>query len=204
MIDLYTAATGNGRRPAVMLEECGLPYKLHKIDLAKGEQKKPDFLTLNPAGAIPVIVDRDGPGGQKLVISQSAAILLYLAEKTGKFLPRDAAKRALTYQWLMHVMADQPATSATLFPIANLPDKPASAIALLEDKLVAYFRLADRRLGEAEYLAGELTIADLALYPLVDRRREIIAKASRLTHLERWMAALAARSGVSHGMKAAG
>lgn len=124
-----------------------------------------------------------------------------MAEKAGKFLPRDAAKRALTYQWLMHVMADQQATSAALFPIANLPDKPRSAIAYLENRLAEYFRVVDRRLGEAEYLAGDLTIADLALYPLVDRRREIIAKAGGLAHLERWMGALAARPGVSRAMK---
>lgn len=204
MIDLYTAGTGNGRRPALMLEECGLAYNVHKIDLAAGEQKQPAFLALNPVGAIPVIVDHDGPGGQKLVLAQSAAILLYLAEKTGKFLPRDAGKRALAYQWLLHAMSDQQATSGILFPIEMLPDKPASAIALLEKRLIDYFRLTDRRLGEAEYLAGELTIADLALYPLVDRRRPLIDKAGGLDNLSRWAAAMAARPAVQRAMKVPG
>lgn len=204
MIDLFTAGTGNGRRAAVMLEECGLPYKAHKIDLAKGEQKQPAFLALNPLGTIPVIVDADGSGDQKLVLSQSAAILLYLAEKTGKFLSRDPAKRALTHQWLMHVMSDQQAISGALFPIASLRDQPVSAITYLEDRLRENFRLVDRRLGEAEHLAGELSIADFALYPLIDRRRETVAKAGSLNNLRRWMAAMAARPGVARGMQVPG
>src|SRR5438067_13336755 len=106
MIDLFTSATGNGRRAAVMLEECGLPYKAHKIDLTKGDNKQPQFLKMNPAGAIPVIVDHEGPGGKSIIVSQSGAILLYLAEKTGKFMPKDPAKRAHAYQWFMQAATD--------------------------------------------------------------------------------------------------
>lgn len=204
MIDLYTTATGNGRRPALMLEECGLPYTVHKIDLAKGEQRQPSFLALNPVGSIPVIVDREGPGGEKLVLAQSAAILLYLAEKTGRFMPKDPGRRALVYQWLMHIMSDQQSTSATLFQVASLPDKPTSAIASFEKRLSDYFRLVDTRLAEAEYLAGELSIADFALYPLIDRRREIVEKAGSLPHLRRWMAALAARPAIARAMQVPG
>lgn len=204
MIDLYTAATGNGRRPALMLEECGLPYTVHKIDLAKGEQRQPSFLALNPVGSIPVIVDRESPGGQTLVLAQSAAILLYLAEKTGRFLPKESGRRALVYQWLMHIMADQQSTSATLFQVASLPDKPTSAITYFENRLSDYFRLVDRQLAGAEYLAGELSIADFALYPLIDRRREIVEKAGDLAHLRRWMAALAARPAIARAMQVPG
>ncbi|MBI3709013.1 MAG: glutathione S-transferase N-terminal domain-containing protein, partial [Proteobacteria bacterium] len=136
MIDLYTAATGNGRRAAVMLEECGLPYRAHAVDLAKGGGKTPDFLKLNPMGAIPVIVDKDGPGGRALTLSQSGAILIYLAEKSGKFLPKDAAKRADALQWLMHVMSDQQPTSSAMFYVSQLPDKPVSAAGLFEGRLV--------------------------------------------------------------------
>lgn len=204
MIDLYTAGTGNGRRPALMLEECGLPYKAHKIDLAKGEQRQPSFLALNPAGSIPVIVDHEGPGGQKLVLAQSAAILLYLAEKTGRFMPKDASQRALVYQWLLHILSDQQATSAVLFQVASLPDKLASATTYFENRLIDYFRLVDRQLGEVEYLAGELSIADFALYPLVDRRREIVEKAGTLENLKRWTAMLAARPAIARAMQVPG
>jgi GST-like protein len=204
MIELHTAATGNGRRPAVMLEECGLPYKLHKIDLAKGEQKQPAFLALNPLGAIPVMVDTDGPGGQRIALSQSAAMLLYLADKTGKFLPKDPVRRAVAQQWLLHVMSDQQPTSTALFIVASLPDKPASAVAKFEGRLLDFFRFADRRLGEAQYLADELSIADFALYPIAMARREMIDKASGMDNLRRWMAALGARPAVTRGMQAPG
>src|SRR6185437_6286529 len=101
MIDLYTAGTGNGFRAAIVLAESGLPHRIHKIDLGKGEQKTPEFLARNPAGAIPVLVDSEGPGGKALTLSQSGAIALYLAEKSGKFLPKDASRRALALQWFM-------------------------------------------------------------------------------------------------------
>lgn len=187
-----------------MLEECGLPYKVHKIDLAKGEQRQPSFLALNPVGSIPVIVDHDGPGGRKLILAQSAAILLYLAEKTGRFMPKDAGRRALTYQWLMHIMSDQQSTSAALFQVASLQDKPASASVYFKNRLIDYFRLVDRRLADVEYLAGELSIADFALYPLIDRRREIVDKAGSLENLKRWMATLAARPAIARAMQVPG
>src|SRR5258707_8097501 len=101
MIDLYTSGTGNGFRAAIVLAESGLPHRVHKIDLTKGEQKTAEFLRRNPAGAIPVMVDGDGPGGKEVTGSQSGAIALYLSEKSGKFLPKDGAHRALVWQWVM-------------------------------------------------------------------------------------------------------
>ena len=106
MIDLYTAATSNGMRARIALEECGLPYKLNFIDLSKGENKTPQFLAMNPNGQIPVIVDHEGPGGKPLTLSQSTAILLYCAEKSGKFLPKDPAARAAMLQALMSASTD--------------------------------------------------------------------------------------------------
>lgn len=202
MIELYTATTGNGRRPAIMLEECGLPYTLHRLDLAKGEQKQPAYLELNPLGVIPTLIDDDGPGGRKLVLTQSAAMLLYLAEKADKFLPRDGAMRALSYQWLLHVMSDQQAISGVHFYLNLMPEKPALAVSSLEKRMLDYFRLTDRRLGEVEYLVGEISLADFALYPLADRRRDLIEKSGGLDNLRRWMTTLAARPGVSRAMKA--
>jgi GSH-dependent disulfide-bond oxidoreductase len=201
MIELHTAATGNGRRPVIMLEECGVPYILHRLDLAKGEQKKPAYLALNPLGAIPTLIDKDGPGGQKLVLTQSAAILLYLAEKTGQFLPRDGMKRALAYQWLMHIMSDSQAFSGVHFVLGMLPEKPESAMAHLLKRMHEYFSFADKRLGEAEYLAGELSLADIALYPLAHRRADLIEQTKGLDNLKRWMKTMAARPGVDRAMK---
>ena len=101
MIDLYTYQTSNGQRAAIMLEECGFPYRVHKIDLVKGEQQHPDYLAKNPIGAIPTIVDPQGPGGRPLTLTQSGAIALYLAEKAGRFVPTDPEQRVTTMQWLM-------------------------------------------------------------------------------------------------------
>lgn len=115
MIDFYTAATSNGQRVAITLEETGLPYSVHKLDLPKGDQKKPEFLAINPAGMIPAIVDHDGPGGKPLSLAQSSAIVMYLAEKSGKLLPADAVRRAVARQWLMQACADVRRRAARYF-----------------------------------------------------------------------------------------
>jgi GSH-dependent disulfide-bond oxidoreductase len=200
MIDLYTAATGNGRRASVMLEECGLPYTVHKLDLSKGEQKTPEYLKINPAGAIPAIVDRDGAGGP-ITLAQSGAIALYACEKSGKFLPTGPAKRAATMQWFLHAMSDQAPSSGAIFRLGSMPEKPAGAIASFEDRLADMFRFVNMRLGQAEYLADELSVADFALYPVVASRAALVEKTGGLDNLKRWTAALAARPGVAKGMK---
>ncbi|MBI3709346.1 MAG: glutathione S-transferase N-terminal domain-containing protein [Proteobacteria bacterium] len=202
MIDLYTAGTGNGRRASIMLEECGLSYNVHKIDLAKGDQKTPQFLKLNPLGAIPVIVDADGPGGKPVTLSQSGAIVLYLADKTGKFLPTDKAKRATALQWFMHASTDVAPASTGLFLVTNAaPDKVASIQAYFETRLLNIFRGNDQRLGEVEYLAGDYSIADIAFYPVVLARKDLIDKTDGLTNLKRWAAKVGARPGVAKGAK---
>jgi GST-like protein len=203
-IDLYVAGTGNGRRAALMLEECGVPYKVHPIDLTKGQSKTPEFLKMNPLGAIPVIVDNDAPGGKPLTLSQSGAISLYLAEKTGKLLPKDPAKKALALQWFMHVVTDEQPTSSAIFYASNLKEKSEPTVAAFETRLLNFLKVVDKRLGEAEYLAGELSIADLALYPVVAARQALIDKAGGYDNLKRWAAALAARPGVARGMKVPG
>jgi GSH-dependent disulfide-bond oxidoreductase len=200
MIDLYTAATGNGRRASVMLEECGLPYTVHKLDLTKGDQKSPEYLKINPAGAIPAIVDRGAAGGQ-VTLTQSGAIALYACEKSGRFLPNDAAKRAAAMQWFLHAMSDQAAVSGALFRVGSLPEKPAAAISSFENRLGDMFRYVNTRLGQVEYLADELTVADFALYPVVASRGALVESTGGLDNLKRWAAALAARPGVAKGMK---
>jgi GST-like protein len=201
MIDFYTAGTGNGRRPALMLEECGLAYTAHKIDLMKGEGKSPEYQKINPVGAIPAIVDRDGPGGRTVTLAQSGAILLYLAEKTGKFWPADPAERAVHLQWLLYALTDVAPTSSAVFYASRLDDK--SAQGLFEDRLLAMFGHVDRRLGESEYLAGGYGLADMALYPVYDGRRALIEAKGGLPNVARWAAAVGGRPAVQKGMAVA-
>jgi GST-like protein len=204
MIDLYTYATSNGQRVAIALEECGLPYRVHRVDLAKGEHKGAEFLKVNPAGAIPAIVDDDGPGGRPLTLAQSGAILLYVAGKSGRFLPADPARRALALQWLMFALTDcAPATSYLYYLSGVAPEKSEANLAWLGQRLVAQFRVADARLAGRDWLADELSVADFALYPVLVARRALVDAAGDLPNLVRWGAALAAREGVARGMKAA-
>lgn len=205
MIEVYVAGTGNGQRATVMLEECGLPHKVHKVDLAAGAQKSADFLKLNPAGAIPVLVDTEGAGGTRIVVSQSPAILVYLAEKTGKLMPKDPEERAAMWQWFAMAASDVGPSGGALFALANrVPEKSPPAIAFFENRLLSYFRVIDQRLGQSPYLAGkEMSIADLLLYPNVAGRRAMIEKAGDMKNLLAWADRMAARPGVSRGMAAA-
>lgn len=203
MIDLYTFNTSNGHRAAIILEECGLPYRVHKVDLAKGEHKTPAFLNINPAGAIPAIVDHDVPGGP-LKLSQSGAIVLYAAEKTGRFLPADPARRALALQWLMVAVTDVARASTSIFLSSTvLPDKSPANVAYFEEQTLRYLRVAEARLAGRDFLADELSVADFALYPLYAVRKALVDKAGDLPELTRWGASLAARPGVDKGMRAA-
>ena len=201
MLDLYTAGTNNGQRATITLEECGLPYTLHKVDLAKGGAKTEQFKKLNPNARIPVLVDSEGPGGKPVTVTQSWAICLYAAEKSGKLLPRDPARCIEALSWLFHVATD-------LAPMRS-PNNVAEAIGA-KDKVLAFydksFREAletiDRRLGEADYLAGEISVADLALYPMVKRRAALAEAAPALANVLRWLKALDARPGCQRGLAA--
>ena len=204
MIDFYAWQTSNCQRVAIMLEECGLEYRVHKIDLFKGEQENPAFLRINPAGAVPAIVDDDGPGGAPLTLTQSGAIDLYLAEKAGKFLQRDAAPRAQTLQWLMFALTDCAPASSSIFLLTMMaPEKSSANVGFFEQRLLRFFRVADGRLAGRDGLAGELSVADFALYPLYAARKAIADAAGDLPNLTRWGAALAARPGVVKAMQAA-
>ena len=204
MIDLYTAATGNGRRAGIALAEAGLPFKTHKLEFGPAGTKSAAFLKINPLGAIPAIVDPDGPGGKPVTLTQSGAILLYAAEKSGRLLPKDAAGRALAMQWFMHALHDVAATSGTVFYVGDgMPNGSPAATKYFEERLTRHLAHADARLGEAEYLAGPVTVADLALYPVYVGRKAL-ADAAGLKNLARWGTALAARPGIQQGMAACG
>ena len=204
MIELYTANTSNGQRAAVILEECGLPYRIHKFDLLKGEHRNPEFLVIAPAGAIPVIVDPDGPGGKPLTLSQSCAIILYVAQKTGKFMPADPAARVTAFQWLMQAASDISGYSANIFfNNALLPEKSEANGKWFQERTLKAFRNCDRRLADREYLAGENSVADFALYPVYAVRKKLIDEAGDLPNLTRWAERMATRPGVQKGMSAA-
>jgi|SRR5262245_33771635 len=205
MIDLYLAPTANGLRASVALEEAGLAYRTHKVDLAKGEQRSAEFLKINPAGLIPVIVDDSGAGGKPVTVSQSGAIVLYAAEKSGRLLPQDVARRAVALQWLMQAGSDVSGASNAVFHMEmRAPEKSAANLEYLKKRLIDFFAVCDRRLEGREFLADELSVADLMLYPNFALRKPLLDEAGGLPNLQRWGATLAARPGVAKGMKVLG
>ena len=205
MIDLYLAGTANGLRASVALEEAGLPYRVHKVDLAKGEHRTPEFLKLNPAGLIPVIVDQDGPGGKPLTLPQSGAIILYVAEKTGRFLPKDAVRRAMAYQWFAQGLSDVAATSGALFRVENsVPEKIAGNTDYFKKRLLGFFSVCDAHLAGRDFLADEFSVAELMLFPNFALRKSLIDEAGGFANLQRWGAAVGSRPGMQKGMKVLG
>ena len=202
MIDFYTAGTANGHRAAIALEESGLAYRAHKLNLQAGDQRKPEYLKINPAGAIPAIVDDEGPGGKPLALAQSGSIVLYVAEKSGKFLPKDPARRAAALQWLLYACSDVAGGSGTLFQLSMVaPEKSAPNVEFFEKRLVNALRAADARLADREYLADEISVADFALYPVVSTRKPVIEKHGGLPNLAKWAERMATRLGVAKGMQ---
>jgi len=204
MIDLYAAGTSNGVRARIALEECGLAYTFHPVDLAKGEQKAPQYLALNPFGVIPAIVDRDGPGGKPLTLYQSSAILVYAAEKSGKFIPKDPAARAAMWQALMGGSTDITPTFGVLNGLARAKEPHAPSVQAYKDRLRGLFEVWDGLLGKSKYAAGaEITIADFSLYAGYWRTKgafpELVAG---FPNLERWANEMAARPAIQRATKA--
>jgi GST-like protein len=197
MIELYTAATGNGRRATLMMEESGLPFVAHTVEVGTGARKPAALLDINPLGTVPVIVDRDA----RIVLRQSAAILFYLAEKSGRLLPRDAAARAATLEWTMFAMTDVVGANTAMYQtMTEFPQAEAPA-AYFREKLIEFLRVCDRRLRESDYLAGaEMTMADLALFPVLVSRRAIVDAAPGLDQFKRWGDKIGARPAVQRAL----
>jgi len=203
MIDLYMWGTANGLRAAVALAECALQHRVHRVDLTKGEQKRPEFLKLNPLGVIPVMVDRDGPGGKPLTLAQSGAIVVYACEKAGKFIPTEGSRRAAAGQWFMAAASDIAGTSSTVFHSEiTAPEKIAANVEFFRNRLLNYFRDVDRHLTGRQYLADEISFADFMLYPNYALRKPLLEVAGGMPNLKRWGEAMAARPGVQKGMAA--
>lgn len=205
MIDLYTWGTPNGKKASVMLEEVGLAYAVHPINIMKGEQMTPEFLALNPNNKIPVIVDADGPGGESVTVFESGAILIYLAEKTGRddLLPTGGAERYAVLQWLMFQMGGV----GPMFGQAHHFWKFAKedvpyAKGRYKDELLRLYKVLDARLGESPFLAGDgFTIADVATYPWVDRYEFQPVDLGDFPNVKRWYDAISERESVQRGMK---
>jgi GSH-dependent disulfide-bond oxidoreductase len=203
MIDLYAAGTSNGMRARIAIEECGLAYKLHPIALDKGEHKTPQFLAMNPNGQIPVIVDNEGPGGKPLTLSQSTAILMYCAEKSGKFLPRDPAARPAMLQALMSASTDITPTFGSLFGILRGKDPHGPTAEVFKGRLKGMFQVWDGHLGKRKYAAGnEVTIADFSLYAGYVRANGAVPETCEgMPNLDRWAKEIGARPGVQRAIK---
>jgi GSH-dependent disulfide-bond oxidoreductase len=198
MIDLYTSPTPNGFKISIALEELGLPYKVHSIDLGAKDQKKPEFLAMNPNGRIPVIVDRDAGD---FAVFESGAILIYLAEKTGKLLPSDAKGRSLVLQWLMFQMGGVgPMMGQANVFFRYFPEKIQPAIDRYQNESRRLLEVLDTRLEHAEYLAGDYSIADIATWPWTRTHEWAGVSADGLPHLARWSKAMADRPSSQRGL----
>jgi len=197
MIDLYTWTTPNGRKISIALEEMGLPYQVHPVNLKNAEQKTPDFLKINPNGRIPAIVDRDEGG---FPVFESGAILIYLAEKSGKLLPTEKHARSVVLQWLMWQMGGLgPMHGQANVFVRYFPEKLPSVIARYQTETMRLLRVMNTRLADHEYLAGAYSIADIACYPWVAQHDWAGLDISELPHLTRWLTTLAARPAVQRG-----
>jgi GST-like protein len=197
VIDLYTAETPNGWKIAIALEELGLPYRVHALRLSQGEQKQAWYLELNPNGRIPTIVDRDH---DDFVVFESGAILIYLAEKTGRLMPADAKGRSRVIQWLMFQMAGVgPMMGQANVFFRYAPEKIPFAIDRYQREVRRLFEVLERQLGKHEYLAGEYSIADIAHWSWVHAHDWSGVSIEGLTNLQRWLGAVGARPAVQRG-----
>ncbi len=199
MIDLYTWSTPNGRKVSIALEEMGLPYTVHAVPLASGVQKEPAFVALNPNGRIPVIVDHDADG---FAVFESGAILLYLAEKTGRFLPTETKARSVVVQWLMWQMGGLgPMQGQANVFLRYFPERIQPAIDRYQNETRRLYGVMDARLADGPWLAAEYSIADIACYPWVAQHEWSGIDLAPFTHLSRWYEAVGARPAVARGMR---
>jgi GST-like protein len=201
VIDLYTWTTPNGRKVQIMLEELGLPYNVHSINISKNEQFAPGFLKISPNNKIPAIVDSEGPNGKPISIFESGAILMYLAEKTGKFWPQDMPTKYLVMQWLMFQMGGfGPMLGQAHHFLKFAPEKIPYAMDRYAKEAQRLYGVIDKRLGEAEYLAGNYSIADIATFPWAQSFAMQGIDLAAFPNVKRWFDAIMARPAVQRGI----
>ena len=199
MIDLYTAATPNGHKASVALEELGLPYTVHAINLASNEQKQPWFLAINPNGRIPAIIDHEA---DDFAVFESGAILIYLAEKTGRLMPSDAKGRSRVIQWLMFQMGGVgPMMGQANVFFRYFPEKIQPAIDRYQNESRRLFEVLDAQLAREEWLAGDYSIADIANWCWARTHKWSGVSVEGLPHLQRWLDAMKARPACQRGIE---
>src|SRR5215470_6003068 len=203
MIDAYSWPTPNGHKIHIMLEETGLPYKVHGVDIGSGAQFEPDFLKISPNNKIPAIVDNDGPGGKPISVFESGAILIYLAEKTGRFMPKEARARYAVLEWLMFQMG----SIGPMFGQANhfrayAPEKIPYAIDRYTNEAKRLYGVMDRQLAKNRYLAGDsYSIADIATFPWLRSWQNQGIILQDYPHLQKWFDGIAERPAVQRAVK---
>jgi GST-like protein len=201
MIQLYTWGTPNGKKVSIMLEEIELPYEVHPINIGQGDQFKPEYLSINPNNKIPSIIDPDGSGGKPFTLFESGAILMYLAEKSGKLWPTDMRQRYAVTQWLMFQMGGV----GPMFGQANyffrLEEKVPYAIERYHKEALRLYGVLEKALGQNEYLAGKYSIADIATYPWVWRHEMHHVKLEEFPNVKSWYDKISERPAVKRGME---
>jgi len=202
MIDLYTWTTPNGRKVSIMLEECGLPYKVHEINIGQDEQFTPEFMAINPNSKIPAIVDSDGPDGKAISMFESGAILIYLAAKSGKFLPASDRGKYEALQWLMFQMGGVgPMIGQAHHFIRSAKEQVPYGIERYSKETRRLYGVLDKRLATEKYLAaGQYTIADIATYAWIARYEWHKVDLNDFPNVKRWFDTISARPAVKRGM----
>ncbi len=195
MIELYTWTTPNGRKPLILLEELGLPYEAHAIDIGAGEQHEPTFLAINPNGKIPALVDRLDDGSH-VQLFESGAVLIYLAEKCGRLLPSSGQARAETLSWLMFQVGGVGPMFGQLGHFRRLDARNEYALERYGDETKRLFSVLDQRLKEVPYLAGEYSIADIATYPWAKALEMFELPKDDYPHVVTWMETIGERAAV--------
>ncbi len=204
-IELYAWNTPNGRKISVALEEMDLPYTVHPIDISKGEQFAPAFLKISPNNRIPAIVDPEGPGGAPISVFESGAILIYLGERTGKFWPADLRRQVPVLEWLMWQMGGfgpMPGQVHHFLQVKDEADRRYGLERYMKETRRLYGVL-DKRLGEAEFAGGEISIADFAILGWAWRHQRHLVDLAEFPNVERWYGAMMARPGVKRGFDVA-
>ena len=201
MIDLYSWKTSNGKKASIMLEECGLDYNIHPIHIGQDDQFTPEYTAINPNGKIPAIIDQDGPGSQPYTVIESGAILMYLAEKTGKFMPQDMAARYEVIQWLMFQMGGIGPIFGQVHHFKRAAKEQVPyAINRYYTECRRLYGVLDARLAGRDYLAGDLSIADFATLPWVFRFDWQEVDLDDFANVKRWYDILMARPALTRGM----
>jgi GST-like protein len=202
MIDVFTWATPNGHKIHIMLEECGLPYTVHAVDIGDGDQFKPEFLAISPNNKIPAITDSNGPDGKPISMFESGAILLYLAGKTGKFMPEDVRGKYTALQWLMFQMGSVGPMFGQAHHFRNYSaEKIDYAINRYTREANRLYSVMDKHLGKTAYFAGAYSVADISIFPWTRSHANQGVNLDEYPNVKRWFDAISARPAVQRGVK---